>query len=373
LPAKKNKLKIADMLHLSLLDLKMLLCFGFAAGITFFLIPSIVKMANIRSLYAEPNQRTSHPSAVPTLGGIAIFIGFFITYLLFLYPQPGFNFQYIIAASLLVFFVGFKDDLVGITPFKKFFGQLVAAWIVISFGEIRLTNMHGFFGIQNIDEGWSYMLTIIAILGIINCFNLTDGVDGLCAGLGIVASLAFGSWFYYTGDYNWLILCISLTGSLVAFFYFNVFGGKNKIFMGDTGSLITGFIISLIAIRFNETSSDQNSLYFIQAGPAVAIGIIMVPFFDTLRVMTNRIFHSTSPFLPDKTHIHHYLLKLGFNHLQTTLILLGTALLFIGISILLSNRSVLLLLGVLLLTGAMLTMLVIFMAGKKTDNNPNPL
>lgn len=353
------------MLHLSLLDLKMVLCFGFAAGITFFLIPSIVKMANIKSLYAEPNQRTSHPTSVPTLGGIAIFIGFFITYLLFLYPQDGFNFQYIIAASLLVFFVGFKDDLVGITPFKKFFGQLVAAWIVISFGDIRLTNMHGFFGIQDIDEGWSYLLTIFAILGITNCFNLTDGIDGLCAGLAMVACLAFGAWFYYIVDYNWLILCIALTGSLGAFFYFNVFGKKNKIFMGDTGSLITGFIISLIAIKFNETSKDPQSLYFIQSGPAVAIGIIMVPFFDTLRVMLNRISKSTSPFLPDKTHIHHHLLKLGFTHLQTTLLLVAAGLLFIGISVLMRNRSVLLLLTALFSTGALFTLLVISLSKKR--------
>lgn len=353
------------MLKLSLLDLKMVLSFGFAAGITFFLIPSIVKMANLKSLYAEPNQRTSHPESVPTLGGIAIFIGFFITYLLFLNPVPGFQFQYFIAASMLIFFIGFKDDLVGITPFKKFFGQLIAAWMVISFADIRLTNMHGFFGLQDIDQGWSYLLTIITILGITNCFNLTDGVDGLCAGLGIIASLAFGSWFYYTEDYNWLILCISLTGSLAAFFYFNVFGRNNKIFMGDTGSLITGFIISLIAIRFSESSKDEFSPFFLQSGPAIAIGILMIPLFDTLRVMAARIYHSSSPFLPDKKHIHHYLLRLGFNHLQTTLTLMGTALIFIAVSALLHNRSVLLLTGVLFTLSSLLTALVIMLVRRK--------
>ncbi len=355
------------MLHLSVLDLKMVLCFGFAAGMTFFLIPSIVKMANIKSLYAEPNGRTSHPASVPTLGGIAIFIGFFITYLLFLFPQPGFNFQYIIASSLLIFFVGFKDDIIGISPFKKFFGQLVAAWIVISFGSIRLTNMHGFFGLMEIDPALSYLITIIAILGITNCFNLTDGVDGLCAGIAILAGLTFGAWFYYTQDYNWLILCISLIGSLSAFFYYNVFGKKNKIFMGDTGSLITGFIISLIAIRFNETTSDPLSPFFIQAAPSVAIGIIMIPLFDTLRVMATRMINISSPFLPDKTHIHHYLLQLGFNHFQTTLILIGCSVLFIVISILMSNRSVLLLLVVLMATAFLLTFLVITYANKKKE------
>lgn len=356
------------MLQLSPLDLKMLLSFGFAAGMTFFLIPSIVKMANIKSLYAEPNHRTSHPTSVPTLGGIAIFIGFFITYLLFLYPEASFRFQYIIAASLVVFFIGFKDDLVGISPFKKFFGQIIAAWIVISFGGIRLTNLHGFFGIQEIETGWSYLITIVAILGITNCFNLTDGIDGLCSGLATVALVTFGAWFYYAQDYNWLILCISLTGSQLAFFYYNVFGKRNKIFMGDTGSLITGFIISLVAIHFSENTVDPVSPLFIRAAPAVAIGIIMVPFFDTLRVMTNRIVHGTSPFIPDKTHIHHYILQLGFNHIQTTLILAGTSLIFIGVSFFLHNRSVLLLLGVLMGLAALLTMMVIYLVKRKIAN-----
>ncbi len=354
------------MLQLSPLDLKMLLSLGFAAGMTFFLIPSIVKMANIKSLYAVPNHRTSHPSSVPTLGGIAIFIGFFITYLLFLYPEPSFRFQYIIAASLVVFFIGFKDDLVGISPFKKFFGQIIAAWIVISFGGIRLTNLHGFFGIQEVDAGWSYLITIVAILGITNCFNLTDGIDGLCSGLATVALVAFGGWFYYAMDYNWLILCISLTGSQLAFFYYNVFGRRNKIFMGDTGSLITGFIISLVAIHFSETTVDPASPFFIRSAPAVAIGIIMIPFYDTLRVMTNRIVHGTSPFMPDKTHIHHYLLRLGFNHIQTTLILTGMSLFFIGVSVMLHNRSVLLLLGVLMGLATALTMMVITLVKRKS-------
>jgi UDP-N-acetylmuramyl pentapeptide phosphotransferase/UDP-N-acetylglucosamine-1-phosphate transferase len=359
------------MLNLSLLDLKLVLCFGFATGITFFLIPSIVKMSAAKSLYALPNERTSHFKEVPNLGGIAIFIGLFISYLLFLIPSPEFRFQFIMAGSMIIFFVGFKDDISGITPFKKFFGQLVAAWIVISFGRMRLTDLHGFFGITVMDPALIYMVTIVAVLGITNCFNLTDGIDGLCAGLGITASLTFGAWFYYTGDYNWLILCIALCGSLVSFSYYNIFGRTNKIFMGDTGSLILGFMISLIVIRFNETTSNPASPFFLQAGPAVAIGIIMIPLFDTLRVMATRLLNGKSPFMPDKTHIHHYFLDLGFTHLQSTLILIAVSIGFIAISFSLKHRSVFLLLCILLALGTLLSWLVIYLASRKQQQLPN--
>jgi len=353
------------MLHLSVIDLKILLCFGFAAGITFFLIPSIVVMANMKSLVAEPNTRTSHKSSVPNLGGIAIFIGFVISYLLFLNTASFQNFQYIFAALLLIFFIGFKDDITVIDPGKKFFGQIVAAWIVISFGCMRFTSLHGFFGIDQMSLPMSYLVTFITIIGITNCFNLMDGIDGLSAGLGIIAAVTFGAWFYYIGDYDWAILAVGLAGSLASFGYFNVFGNKNKIFMGDTGSLSLGFVIALIAIHFNEKNTDPAAYYFIRSAPAVSIGILFVPIFDTLRVFLARLINRGSPFLPDKTHIHHYLLELGFSHIQSTLILIGAGLFFIFFSYLFKDRSVFLLLVLLLTLGSIATILTIYFVHRK--------
>lgn len=353
------------MLNLSVIDLKLLLCFGFAAGITFFLIPSIVEMANMKSLVATPNKRTSHTSSVPNLGGIAIFIGFIISYLLFLNTSSFRSFQYVFAALLMIFFVGFKDDITVISPTKKFFGQIVATWIVISFGGIRLTDLHGFFGITELSLPLSYLITFITIIGVTNCFNLMDGIDGLSAGLGIIASVTFGVYFYLIRDYDWAILSAGLAGSLASFGFFNVFGKRNKIFMGDTGALSIGFVMSLIAIHFNEENVTPLDPYYINAAPAVSIGILFIPIFDTLRVLLTRLVNRGSPFLPDKTHIHHYLLMLGFSHIRSTLILLAAALFFIFFSFLLKDRSVFLLLVLLLTIGVLATLFTIYRVYKK--------
>jgi UDP-GlcNAc:undecaprenyl-phosphate GlcNAc-1-phosphate transferase len=360
------------MFHLTTIDLRILLCFSFAGGITFFLIPSIVEMAQKKSLVAEPGKRTSHAKSIPNLGGIAIFIGFIISYLLFLKTAYFPTFQFLIAGALMLFFIGFKDDITHLSPFKKFFGQIVAAWIVVSLGNIRLTNLHGFFGIYEIQESFSYMISMITVIGITNCFNLMDGIDGLSAGLGMLASFAFGTWFYLVGDFDWVLLAAGLAGSLFTFSFFNVFGRKNKIFMGDTGSLTLGFMMSLIAIHFNEMNINPATPYFIHAAPAVSIGILLIPIFDTLRVMFFRLAHLKSPFDPDKTHIHHYLLDLGLSHLNATLVLLGISLIFIIISFLLKDHSVFMVLIILLTLGLVKYVITIYLARKKLQKTSDP-
>ena len=313
-------------------DLKLIFCFVLAFIITFFLIPSIVEIARAKSLYAEPGDRKAHTQSTPTLGGLAIFTGLSLSLLIFFdftfFPK----FQFTIAGLLIIFFTGFKDDIIGITAFKKLFAQILAVLITIVFGKMLLTNLHGFLGVYEINYHISIVVTLIAIVGIINCFNLMDGIDGLSSSLGMLVSLTFGAWFYLVREYNWAMISVGLTGSLFAFFLFNVFGKKNKIFMGDTGSLILGFFLAIMAIQFNQVNIDLTGPWHIRAAPAVSIGIIMVPFFDTLRVFITRILRNKSPFSADKTHIHHYLLQLGFSHFQATLILFFTNVFFIVIS-----------------------------------------
>lgn len=313
-------------------DLKLVFCFLLAFVITFVLIPSIVEIARAKSLYAEPGDRKAHTLSTPTLGGLAIFTGLSLSLLIFFdftfFPR----FQFTIAGLLIIFFTGFKDDIIGISAYKKFFAQILAALITITFGKMLITSLHGFLGVFEINYHISILITLVAIVGIINCFNLMDGIDGLSSGLGILVSLTFGTWFYLVKEYNWAMISVGLTGSLLAFFLFNVFGRKNKIFMGDTGSLILGFFLAVMAIQFNEVNINLAGPWNIRAAPAVSIGIIMVPFFDTLRVFITRILKNKSPFSADKTHIHHYLLLLGFSHLQATLVLFFTNVLFIVIS-----------------------------------------
>lgn len=336
------------------INTRLLLCFLVASGLTFWLIPSVVNIARKKRLFADPNDRSSHTESTPTLGGLAIFTGVALSTLLFFNFTAIPKFQYAIAGLLIIFFTGIKDDLLGITPFQKFVAQITAVLIIVIFGGIRFTWLHGFIGIFGMNDNIGIVVSVIAIVGITNCFNLMDGIDGLSASLGILASVVFGTWFYMVGDYDWAMLCVGLTGALIAFFYFNVFSVKHKIFMGDTGSLILGFIMAIMVIRFNEANIGLTGPWHVRAAPAVSFGIIMVPVFDTLRVFITRIFRNVSPFSPDKTHIHHYLLELGFSHFQATLVLFITGMLFVAVSWFLRGQTVAWLLIWLLLMGAVL-------------------
>ena len=347
------------------INTRLLLCFILACGTTFWLIPSVVNIARSKRLFAEPNDRASHTESTPTLGGLAIFTGVALSTLLFFNFTAIPKFQYVIAGLLIIFFTGIKDDLIGITPFQKFLAQIIAVLIIVVFGGIRFTHLHGFIGIFEINNHVGLVISVIAIVGITNCFNLMDGIDGLSASLGILASVVFGAWFYLVGDNDWAMLCVGMTGALMAFFYFNVFSKKYKIFMGDTGSLILGFIMAIMVIRFNEANIDVTGPWAMRASPAISFGIIMVPVFDTLRVFATRIFRNVSPFSPDKTHIHHYLLELGLSHLQATLVLFFTGVLFVGVSWYLRDLTVAWLLMVLLTLGAVLSFIPIFLVERK--------
>jgi len=353
------------------IDTKLMFCFGIAFLITLFLIPSIVEIARAKSLTAEPNGRSSHSKSIPTLGGIAIFTGVAISSLIFFSFSTFPKFQFTIAGLLIIFFAGFKDDIIGISPFKKFLAQIAACLIIIVFGTIRFTNLHGFLGLYEISNHVGLLITIITIVGITNCYNLIDGIDGLTATLGILVSLTFGTWFYLIGQYNWAMLSVSLTGALLAFLIFNVFGKKNKIFMGDTGSLILGYIIAVMAIEFNEFNINLTGPYVVHAAPAVSIGIIMVPFFDTLRVFFTRIFKNKHPFTPDKTHLHHYLLDLGLSHIMATLIILLVSIFFIAVSFLLQDLSTAWLLIILFAMAAFLSYIPITIVELKRKRRRN--
>lgn len=351
-------------LILGRIDLKLIFSFILAFAICFFLIPSIVQIAKAKSLFDAPNNRTSHIQNTPTLGGLAVFNGVALSWLMFFDFSDFPRFQYTIAALLIIFFTGFKDDIIGISPFKKLAAQLIATMITIIFGRIFISNLHGFLGVWEMNYHFGILITIIAIIGITNCFNLMDGIDGLSASLGIIASLAFGIWFYMVGEYNWAILSASIVGSLLAFFFFNVFGKTNKIFMGDTGALLLGFIMAIMSIKFNELNLSVTGPWKISSAPAVSIGILMIPVFDTLRVFFTRIFNNKLPFSPDKTHIHHYLLRLGFSHFQSTLILIIFSIGFIILSWYLRALRVTWLLLILFLVAGLLSYIIISIAAK---------
>ena len=292
-------------------------------------IPSIIKVAKLKHLYDEPDERTVHDYSIPTLGGLAIFSGFTVSSLFFcdilLIPEL----KYVVAGTIILFFIGIKDDILVIAPLTKLIGQIVVTFIIISASDLELTNIHGFFGITSIPRYVGIPLTIFVFLVIINGFNLIDGIDGLSASIGVVAAGSLGIWFFLVKEYQYAILAASVIGALLGFLRYNVFSKKNKIFMGDTGSLILGLIITVLIVKFNEMNIQKDFEYSKYGAPAISIAILTIPLFDTLRVMFIRFFQKKPLFKPDKQHIHHVFIELGFSHKQAVAIIVIINILFI--------------------------------------------
>jgi len=286
-------------------------------------IPVIVRISKVKHLYDEPGERRLHKVVVPNLGGVAIFIGISIATLLSLHQYEFIEFRYIQASMIILFFIGIKDDILIISPRKKFIAQVLCALILIIPGGIRFTNLHGILGFYEIDYIASVFISLLAIVAIINATNLVDGIDGLAASIGIFSSVIFGIKFVITSNEDYTILCSAIIGSLMAFLWFNVYGKTNKIFLGDTGSLILGLLISVQVIQYNEFSllTTPQEISF---APVFSLAILATPLADMIRVFAIRIYNGKSPFAPDMNHIHHRLLKLGFSHFNSTLIIVLT-------------------------------------------------
>ncbi|MFZ0283277.1 MAG: MraY family glycosyltransferase [Bacteroidales bacterium] len=337
-----------------------------AFGITWVIIPSIVHIARLKSLCATPNGRTSHYNITPTLGGVAVFIGLILSTVIFAGTYFKFELKYIISGLIIVFFIGIKDDILVIDPLKKLAGQIFAILIIAVLADIRITNLYGLFHIQQLPYFVSIFLTVFVFIVIINGFNLIDGIDGLASGIGILTSCVFGIWFWMTGHIACTILSFAIVGSLAAFFSLNVFSKKNKIFLGDTGSLIVGFVVGVLACRFLQFESVAQGFARIPSAPTVVCGILIVPLFDSFRVFILRIVQGKSPFKADRQHIHHRLLQLGCTHLQATLILLSVNMFFIVLSYSLRGIGIVWLMGLILGLASLMSYILVIFAKKRT-------
>lgn len=301
--------------------------------ITSLVIPSIIKLSAEKRLFDKPDQRKSHTSEIPTLGGAAVFIGMLVPTTLF--KDLGFDHElkYIMAGLIILLFIGIKDDILNVSPWKKLVAELFAITVVVVLGGIRVTSFHGFLQIWEIPYIISILFTFFMFIVIINGFNLIDGIDGLASGVGILTMTTITIWCLLTGDHSYAAFGFSVIGALVAFFRLNVFGKKNKIFLGDTGSLIVGMIVTVFTIKFLESPLPGLVVSDAFPTPAIAIGLLIVPLIDTLRVFTLRILVGKSPFSADRFHTHHKFLLHGFSHFQTTLWILGFNLLIIALSL----------------------------------------
>jgi UDP-GlcNAc:undecaprenyl-phosphate GlcNAc-1-phosphate transferase len=305
-----------------------LLSLSISFTITFLAIPVIINVAEMKKLYDLPDARKIHLVAITPLGGIGIFAGFVFGCLLTINFKYSSEFQYFIAAAMVIFFLGLKDDILVLSPIKKFIGQVLAAFLIIYYGRIQIRSMHGFFGIHEIPEMFSLLISYFSVIVIINSFNLIDGVDGLAATLGLMSAALFGIYFLRANMEPYYVLAFSLCGSLLAFLIFNF--QPAKIFMGDTGSLLIGAVNAILVLKFIDPGDGAESINPIISSPAIGFTILMMPLLDTLRVFAIRIFKRRSPFSPDRNHIHHLLLDRGLSHRTITLLLVTINLCMVG-------------------------------------------
>ncbi|OUJ73776.1 undecaprenyl-phosphate alpha-N-acetylglucosaminyl 1-phosphate transferase [Hymenobacter crusticola] len=303
------------------LGISLSLSFMWAFWVALFAVPSIIYIAHLKNMLDTPNVRTVHESLTPRLGGVAVFAGFMSALTIFADLNNGI--QQLLAGCIVLFFVGLKDDLVTISVTKKFVGQLLATGIVMIMAqpEIRITSFQGILGIHELPVGISYAFTFLVIVGITNAINLIDGLDGLAGTIVIIIASTFGYYFYRYGGTsysNYVYVSVCVVGGILGFLRYNFH--RASIFMGDTGSLVCGFIVSVLTIQFIEMGLRVGQP-FASSAPSVAVGILFVPLFDTVRVFLVRMLAGRSPFSPDKNHIHHRILAMGFQQISTVLLL----------------------------------------------------
>ncbi len=293
-----------------------------AFAITFFSIPAIIRLSLVKKLYDQPDKRKKHKQRISPLGGMAIFGGMIISFVFSTAHLSNPALNSVLVGLFILFITGVKDDLYPLVPYKKLLGQLLAVAIVVLQGDVRLVSFYGLFGVHELPYFVSVALSFLFILGIINSFNFIDGINGLSAGIGVVISTTYVLVFNYLQSDLFLILALCILGSQLAFLRYNLVNAR--IFMGDSGSMILGFLVALLTISFlqiNELSED----YLLKKIDAMlfAFAIIIIPVVDTTRVIFIRIFIlKRSPLAADRNHIHHTLLDIGLSHVQASLTLM---------------------------------------------------
>jgi UDP-GlcNAc:undecaprenyl-phosphate/decaprenyl-phosphate GlcNAc-1-phosphate transferase len=304
-----------------------LLSVAISFTITFLAIPAIITVAESKKLFDVPDERKIHQAHIPSLGGLGIFAGFMLATLLSIRLGAASEFQYFLAAAFVMFFLGLKDDILVISPIKKFIGQVLAAFLIIYKGDVQITSMHGFLGIDELPEMFGIMLTYFTVIVIINSFNLIDGIDGLAGTLGTISAAIFGSYFLAAGMIPYAVMGFALAGSLTAFLIFNYHPAR--IFMGDTGSMLIGLVNAILVVKFITVAQSPGTQVPVFAAPAVGFTVLLIPLLDTLRVFGIRIFHQRSPFIPDRNHIHHLMLDKGWSHNTITFTLASFSVIFV--------------------------------------------
>ncbi len=292
---------------------------SFAVG--FLVTPIVISVLRKANIGDIPGGRKIHKKFTPSMGGIGFVVATFVALGIWGWQFPLPDIRYLLGAIALMFIVGLRDDMVELKAKHKLLGQFVAVLLVVVAGDIRIKEFHGFLGVDELPLLVSYGFSSFVLLALTNAFNLIDGLDGLAGTIGSLSLSLLGIWFYIQGLDSLAVLSFTLLGGVLAFMVFN--WNPAKIFMGDTGSLTLGFALGSLVIAFMEYNAALPQGAFLRLEPSFTAGIVLMiyPLYDMARVFTRRISQGKHPMTADKSHIHHFMMRMGLKHNEVALIL----------------------------------------------------
>ncbi len=342
---------------LTLFAVKVLLGPLIAFILTFRTVPTIIKISRRKNLMDEPGIRSSHLRKIPNLGGIAIFFALAVSASVFAFELFEL-YKFLFASLVILLYVGVMDDIVVMRAYKKLLAQILVTALMVIGSDVRIRSFFGVFGVYELSYAVSVLFSIFTFIVLINAFNLIDGIDGLSGGYSVLCCGLFAVSFFRLGPYNYplVVLCCVIIGSVLGFLYYNLSNFRSmKIFMGDTGSMILGFLLAFTGICFMDIFIDKADpmvpRYYLQTAPAITVAVLILPMADTLNVILIRLKNKQSLFVADKNHVHHALLELGLTHRRSSFYILVVYLVIVGVAYYLRHINVNILMGIVLSLG----------------------
>jgi UDP-N-acetylmuramyl pentapeptide phosphotransferase/UDP-N-acetylglucosamine-1-phosphate transferase len=302
-----------------------------AYSVSFLILPVLISILRKMNIGDLPGGRKIHKKFIPSMGGIGFVLAAFLAIAIWGWQFPLPDIRYLIGAISLMFLVGLRDDMVELKATNKLLGQLVAVILVVVLSDIRIKDLNGFLGVGELDLFLSYGFSAFVLLALTNSFNLIDGLDGLAGASASLVLAVLGFWFYTQGLESYALIALTFLGGVLAFLFFNWYPAK--IFMGDTGSLTLGFVLGALIIAFMENNAalPEGAAWKFEPVFSAGIALMIFPLYDMARVFARRIRRGKDPMTPDKSHVHHFMMRMGLNHSQVTLILLAVQVFFIAL------------------------------------------
>lgn len=322
--------------------------------VSFLLFPVVIKVFKRLDWYDQPGTHKIHKGTTPSMGGIPVLAGTMLALLMSLPLQHWLSMKYFFISVVLMFLIGVRDDVLALSPRQKLVSQFLPVFVLVFLGDARLVSFYEITGSIPWPPFLAYVISLFTVIIICNAYNLIDGIDGLAGTIGALALTFFGIWFYAAGNPFLSLIAFCFAGSLIAFLLFN--WQPSSIFMGDTGALTIGLVLSYYAICFinaNAALPEGHSAKF-HASISTALCILIIPLFDTFQVILYRLRHWQSPFHADHNHIHHRFLQTGKSHAGAVRWIAAINLGFIGLALLLRDQSDVILLPIVVVLGLLL-------------------